>query len=312
MQMGRIARLFLAFVIALASATSAAAHDDGAIVVTNVWARPTVGAEMPSMAATPMDGEAEATPMGEHAMGSTTPSAAYMEIANRGEHPIALVGVTTPVAMMAQIHQTTIVNDVASMAEVEGGIEIAPGETVSLRPGSFHIMLMELTQDLIPGDAIALNLTFEMRETDAESMAITVAATITDLPPMDAPFTVVESVLFAHDDATLPTALMDVALPESVLAYAKLENRGEADVPLASALYMGGTAPLNVLIDGELFEIDEYDVGAGETVEIVVGLGGIPLDEVTTGALPITLLMSDETTQALAAAMPGAHMEMHE
>jgi hypothetical protein len=296
MQLVRKVRFFLAVVIAFALSASVTAHDDGAIVITHVWARPTVSLVM-----------AEASPVGEHRMGGTTPSAAYMDIENRGDHPIALVGVTTPVAMMVQIHQTTIVNDVASMAEVEGGIEIAPGEAVSLRPGSFHIMLMDLTQDLAPGGAIALNLTFEMRETDAEPTTITVAATLTDLPPTDASFVILESILFEHDDTAIPTALTDVTLPEGTLAYARLENRGETDVPLASALFMEQPATVSVLIDGELFEIDEYDVGVGETVEIVVALGDVALDDVTTGALPITLAMSDQTTQVLAAARLGTH-----
>jgi hypothetical protein len=278
----------------------AVAHGDAELVITNAWARPTVAAGMP------------ATAMGDHAMGSTTPSAAYMEIENGGDHPVALVGVTTPVAMRVEIHETTIVNDVASMAEVEGGIEIAPGDSVSLRPGSFHIMLMELTQDLTPGSAIALDLTFEMRETDAEPITITVAAVITDLPPMDASLTALESALFTRDAETLPAALADVALPEGLLAYARLENRTDADAPFASARFIEQPAPLYVLIEGDLFEIDEYDVGVGETVEIVVALGDITPDDVTTGALPFALVMSDETTLALAAALAGAQMEMHE
>jgi hypothetical protein len=103
-----------------------------------------------------------------------------------------------------------------------------------------------------------------------------------------------------------------VALPEGLLAYARLENRTDADAPFASARFIEQPAPLYVLIEGDLFEIDEYDVGVGETVEIVVALGDITPDDVTTGALPFALVMSDETTLALAAALAGAQMEMHE
>jgi copper(I)-binding protein len=289
----------------LMSFGAVSAHDEGEVVITGVWARPTVGA-------------GEGTAMGGHsghsghAMGSTTPSAVYMQIANLGDHPIALVAGSSPVAMTVEIHQTTIVNDVASMGEVEGGIEIAPGESVSLQPGGFHIMLIDLMQDLAPGDAIALDLTFEMRERDAEPITLTTAAIITDLPPMDMPLVTLEAVAFEADGEMTPTALLDVALPEGLLVYAKLENVSEADAPLASAMFMDNPALLSVLVDGELFEIDEYDVGVGETVEIVIALGEAMTDEITTGALPFSLLMSDDTLLPMAAALPGEHMHMHE
>ncbi len=321
MRVRTVIRHFLLIALLL-GAGAAFAHDESDIVITGVWARPTVGAEMSGMMmgnpaggdATPMTGQdaMAATPMSEHRMGSTTPSAAYMQIENRGDHPVVLVAVMTPVAMTAEIHLTSIVNDVASMAEVEGGIEIAPGESVSLQPGSFHIMLMELTRDLAPGDAIALDLTFELRETDAEPMTVTVAAVVTDMLPMEMPLTLTESVLFAADGEMIPNALQDVVLPDGMLIYAKLENRGDADAPFASSMFMESAVPLSVLLDGALFEIDEYDVGVGETVEIVVALGDIAPEDVPGGALPFALVMSDETLLALAAAMPGAGMQIHE
>jgi copper(I)-binding protein len=311
--------LVIGMLCLLMSFGAVSAHDEGEIVITGVWARPTVGAGEGTamgghggMSETPM---AEGTPMsghGNHAMGSTTPSAAYMQIANLGDHPIALVTVVSPVAMTVEIHQTTIVNDVASMGEVEGGIEIAPGESVSLQPGGFHLMLLDLMQDLAPGDAIALDLTFEMRERDAEPMVLTTAAIITDLPPMDLPLVTREAVAFEADGEMIPAALMDVALPEGLLVYARLENVSEADAPLASAMFMDEPALLSVLVDGELFEIDEYDVGVGETVEVVIALGDVMTDQITTGALPFSLLMSDDTLLPMAAALPGEHMHMHE
>lgn len=295
----------------LFSAAAASAHGEADIIITNVWARPTVGAEM-ATAESAMGMAAGEHSHGNHAMGSTTPSAAYMQIENRGEHPIALVAVASPVSMMAQIHQTTITDNVARMSEVEGGIEIAAGETAVLQPGSFHIMLMSLTQDLVPGSAIALDLTFEMRETDAEPMTVTVAALVTDLPLEQQPLTLVNARLFSAEDESIPDALEGIALPEGLLAFARLENRGDADAPLASASFLDAPAALLVLVDGALYEIDEYDIGVGETVEIVVALGEIAADEIATGALPFMLLLSDDTTLALAAPLAGMAASMHD
>ncbi|MFN8373811.1 MAG: copper chaperone PCu(A)C [Anaerolineae bacterium] len=52
-------------------------------------------------------------------------------------------------------------NDVAQMQEVQGGLEIPAGERLLLQPGGYHIMMLELTQELVPGTAFLLTLTFE-------------------------------------------------------------------------------------------------------------------------------------------------------
>jgi copper(I)-binding protein len=50
---------------------------------------------------------------------------------------------------------------VAKMRPVEGGLEIKPGETVELKPGSFHVMLTGLTQPLEKGQKVKATLRFE-------------------------------------------------------------------------------------------------------------------------------------------------------
>ncbi len=50
---------------------------------------------------------------------------------------------------------------VAKMRPVAGGLEIKPGETVELRPGSFHIMLMGLKLPLEAGQKVKGALEFE-------------------------------------------------------------------------------------------------------------------------------------------------------
>jgi hypothetical protein len=46
------------------------------------------------------------------------------------------------------------------MRPVEGGLEIKPGETVELKPGSFHIMLMGLKQPIEKGQKVKATLEF--------------------------------------------------------------------------------------------------------------------------------------------------------
>ena len=50
---------------------------------------------------------------------------------------------------------------VMKMRELKNGIEIPPGATVELKPGSYHIMMMNLSRPLAKGDKIKGSLTFE-------------------------------------------------------------------------------------------------------------------------------------------------------
>jgi periplasmic copper chaperone A len=58
------------------------------------------------------------------------------------------------VAGRFEVHSMVMEQGVAKMRSVEGGLEIKPGETVELKPGSFHIMLMGLKQPLEKGQKV--------------------------------------------------------------------------------------------------------------------------------------------------------------
>jgi hypothetical protein len=55
----------------------------------------------------------------------------------------------------------TMDNGVMKMRPVEGGLEIKPGETVTLKPSSLHVMLTNLTHPLEQGQGVKLTLKFE-------------------------------------------------------------------------------------------------------------------------------------------------------
>ena len=85
---------------------------------------------------------------------------AYMTITNKGTDSDRLVGVSTPVAGQAQVHQMSMDNSVMTMRPVEGGLEIKPGQTVTLAPGSFHIMMTGLKQPMTQGEHVKATLDF--------------------------------------------------------------------------------------------------------------------------------------------------------
>lgn len=73
----------------------------------------------------------------------------------------ALVAAGTEIAEDAQLHEIATVDGSAMMREVAGGIPIAPGGSVSLRPGGYHVMLLGVAEVPAPGETFALTLEFE-------------------------------------------------------------------------------------------------------------------------------------------------------
>lgn len=83
----------------------------------------------------------------------------YMTISNSGPRD-QLVGASTPIAKNAMLHQTTIDRGFARMAHVDR-IEIPSNGQTALKPGGYHLMLMDLSKDLKPNDVFSLTLQFE-------------------------------------------------------------------------------------------------------------------------------------------------------
>lgn len=86
---------------------------------------------------------------------------AFLSVTNNGSVADRLVGVSVAFAGRAEIHESLEENGVAKMREVEGGVEIKPGETVDLAPGGKHVMFIGLTQPLTKGQSVKGELTFE-------------------------------------------------------------------------------------------------------------------------------------------------------
>jgi copper(I)-binding protein len=128
---------FVALTLAQVSTTTvqAADYDVGSIHITAPWAR--------------------ATPKG------ASSGAAYVTIANKGTVPDRVICVSSDVSAECQIHTMAMDSGVMKMRPVEGGLEIKPGETVSLKPSGSHVMLMHLKHPLEQGKMVEAMLQFE-------------------------------------------------------------------------------------------------------------------------------------------------------
>ena len=88
-------------------------------------------------------------------------AAGYMEIENTGQEADRLIGGSMLLAGRVQIHEMSLQDGVMKMQELAGGLNIKPGESVALKPGSFHIMFLDLKEPIKPGAPIKGTLTFE-------------------------------------------------------------------------------------------------------------------------------------------------------
>jgi copper(I)-binding protein len=71
-----------------------------------------------------------------------------------------LLSVATPVAERAQIHESKIESNMMMMHELKEGLPLPAGQTVELKPGGSHIMLLGVGTPLVAGQTVALTLTF--------------------------------------------------------------------------------------------------------------------------------------------------------
>lgn len=107
-----------------------------------------------SPAASPM-----ASPGASPAAMST--GAVFLTISNSGESADRLLSAATDLTIAVEIHEVADEGGVMKMRPLTDGLEIPAGESVELMPGGFHIMLIGLKGDLVPGDSFELVLTFE-------------------------------------------------------------------------------------------------------------------------------------------------------
>jgi periplasmic copper chaperone A len=127
-----LAAIFVAFAVTSAFASN---YKLDALEIVNPWSR--------------------ATPRG------ATNGVGYMTIKNTGTTPDRLVGGSIDVANDFQIHRMTMDEGISKMRELKSGIEIKSGETVELKPGSSHVMFVNLKRQLRQHEVIEGTLVFE-------------------------------------------------------------------------------------------------------------------------------------------------------
>ena len=94
-----------------------------------------------------------------------------MTVTNTGTKAERLNCVSSDAAAKCQIHEMTMAGGVMKMRPVEGGLEIKPGETVTLKPGGFHMMLVDLKAPLQQGKTVEVTLQIDNGGTVASGIS---------------------------------------------------------------------------------------------------------------------------------------------
>ncbi|MDP1652772.1 MAG: copper chaperone PCu(A)C [Rhodocyclaceae bacterium] len=86
-------------------------------------------------------------------------TAAYLTLRNSGDRDVRLVAASCPSASVAELHTHIDDKGVMRMRQVKEIVVPAKGE-VQLRPGGYHVMLIDMKTPLKEGDKLAITLAF--------------------------------------------------------------------------------------------------------------------------------------------------------
>ncbi len=150
--LGKASRLLPALLLALASNLSFAQP----VTVVEPWARATV--------------------QGQKAAG------VFMRLTSASD--LRLVSASSPVAAFGQVHAMRMEGDIMKMQALKNGLELPAGKTVELKPGSYHLMLMDLKQPLLKDSTIPVSLVFvDAKGTQSQTEVTVPVRTLVPMAP---------------------------------------------------------------------------------------------------------------------------------
>ena len=128
-----------------------------------VSAAPTGAGAAATARVTAMQGWVRATVAGQ------TSTGAFMNLT--APAGLELVGVSSPVAGVAEVHEMKVENNVMKMRAIPS-LALPAGKTVALKPGGFHVMLMDLKQPTVAGTTVPVTLLFKDRKGASSQLAL--------------------------------------------------------------------------------------------------------------------------------------------
>jgi copper(I)-binding protein len=82
-----------------------------------------------------------------------------------------LISAKSPAAGIVEVHEMAMEGGVMKMRAVDG-LALPMGKAVELKPGGYHVMLMDLKSQVKDGDAVPLTLTFETKDGKRQTLEV--------------------------------------------------------------------------------------------------------------------------------------------
>jgi copper(I)-binding protein len=82
-----------------------------------------------------------------------------------------LISASSPVAGVVEIHEMTMEGNVMKMRALPG-LDLPAGKAVELKPGGYHVMLLDLKQQLKEGDTVAVTLVVQGKDGKQETVEV--------------------------------------------------------------------------------------------------------------------------------------------
>ena len=94
---------------------------------------------------------------------------AFMQI--KSAKDARLLEVRSPVAGVAEIHKMEMADNMMKMRAVDN-IDLPAGKVVELKPGSYHVMLLDLKAQVKEGDVVPVTLVVEGKDKKRETIEV--------------------------------------------------------------------------------------------------------------------------------------------
>jgi copper(I)-binding protein len=94
---------------------------------------------------------------------------AFMQLTAKSD--VKVVAASSPIAGVVEIHEMAMDKDVMKMRAVPA-LDLPAGKTVELKPGGYHMMLMDLKGPVKEGDLVSLSLVLEGKDGQRETLEV--------------------------------------------------------------------------------------------------------------------------------------------
>lgn len=113
-----------------------------------------------------------------------TATGAFMTLTAKDS--VRLMGGASPATGVAEVHEMKMDGDIMRMRALPDGLALPAGQAVQLKPGSYHIMLMDLKAPLAKDSTVPLTLVFKDAKGVESRLELKVPVAMT-APGMPAP-----------------------------------------------------------------------------------------------------------------------------